>query len=184
MKSKNEPTIEQQQAIDETDNCVILAKPGSGKTFTLSCKVKCILPRLPFYKGIIAISHTNKASDELRTRCLSNGQDKKGSFFGTIDSFFFREIIAPFGLHLFGKPIEELNVVKLSEDKELNNLNLKFEQRFFANICANHLPLLAGYYRNGKVALETFGFLGIYIFSFPNFKRFIVRQDFGCHTTG
>ena len=45
-------TPEQQKVIDEPGNCVVLAKPGSGKTFTLSIKIKSILPTLPAHKGV------------------------------------------------------------------------------------------------------------------------------------
>ena len=30
----NEPTHEQMKIIEEQDSCVVIAKPGSGKTFT------------------------------------------------------------------------------------------------------------------------------------------------------
>ena len=60
------PTEEQKNAIDYSQSMVIIAKPGSGKTFVISEKIRNILPALPDYKGVIAISYTNKASDELK----------------------------------------------------------------------------------------------------------------------
>ena len=45
------------------------------------------IPDLPEYKGVIAISFTNKASDELKRRCKQRCADTKQSFFGTIDKF-------------------------------------------------------------------------------------------------
>ena len=80
----NEPTDQQSRIIAETSSCVVIAKPGSGKTFVLSEKIKRIIPGLIDYKGVIAISYTNKASDELKRRCLSGGLDKKCSFFGPL----------------------------------------------------------------------------------------------------
>lgn len=97
------PTEAQQAVINESRNCVVLARPGSGKTFTVTCKIRQILPALLPHQGIIALSYTIKASNELKDRCLAGNIDKKSSFFGTIDSFFLSEIIAPFGGHILGK---------------------------------------------------------------------------------
>jgi len=85
---EHEPTPEQNKIIEETSNCVVIAKPGSGKTFTIAFKIRSILVDLPHYKGVAAISFTNKASDELEHRSLPRGVDRKNSFFGTIDKFF------------------------------------------------------------------------------------------------
>ncbi len=98
------PTPEQERIIAEKSNCVVIAKPGSGKTFTLAHKIRKILLQVPDYKGIVAISYTNKASDELERRCLATGVNRKSSFFGTIDKFFISEIIIPFGDRVFGHP--------------------------------------------------------------------------------
>ena len=59
-----EPTQEQQMIIDYSRNTVVTAKPGSGKTYTVVEKIFKVLTSLPDYKGVIAISFTNKASDE------------------------------------------------------------------------------------------------------------------------
>jgi len=56
------PTAEQKKAIDYPGSMVIIAKPGSGKTFVIAEKIRSILPVLPDYRGVIAISYTNKAS--------------------------------------------------------------------------------------------------------------------------
>ena len=95
-KMPKTPTDEQKKAITCLGNTVITARPGSGKTFTISLKIaeesKTLLP----FQGIIAISYTGKASDELKTRCEHLGTKRNSSFFGTIDSFCVREIINPF----------------------------------------------------------------------------------------
>lgn len=59
------PTPEQKEIIDYTGHTVVIANPGSGKTFTISRKIISILGELEFYQGVIAISYTNKASREL-----------------------------------------------------------------------------------------------------------------------
>ena len=92
---------EQKAIIKEESNCVVIATPGSGKTFTLSQKCRKIISSLPDYRGIIAISYTNKASNELKHRTILNNLNPKNSFFGTIDKFCVIEIIIPFGKHVF-----------------------------------------------------------------------------------
>ena len=95
-----EPTQEQQMIIDYPRNTVVTAKPGSGKTYTVVEKISKVLASLPDYKGVIAISFTNKASDELKKRCNQKGMSVKQSFFGTIDKFYISQIIIPFASHL------------------------------------------------------------------------------------
>ena len=65
---------------------------------------------MPEYKGVIAISFTNKASDELKRRCKQRCADTKQSFFGTIDKFYISQIIIPFSSHVTGN-ITEYEIV-------------------------------------------------------------------------
>lgn len=109
------PTKEQQDIIDNDGSCVVIAKPGSGKTFTLSMKIAKILTTLPSHKGVIAISYTNKASRELRDRTLKITSDTKATFFGTIDKFCLTELVIPFLRHQNGLPRREVRVVKIQE---------------------------------------------------------------------
>ena len=80
-------------------NTVVMASPGSGKTFVISEKIKKILgdDALLNYQGVIAISYTRKASGNLKRRTLVDGVYSKNSFFGTIDSFCLTQIVLPFG---------------------------------------------------------------------------------------
>ena len=59
-----EPTEEQSKILQQKGNIVITAKPGSGKTYTIVEKIARVIPDLPEYKGVIAISFTNKASEQ------------------------------------------------------------------------------------------------------------------------
>lgn len=76
-----EPTQEQLDVLKCDSNIVVTAKPGSGKTYTVVEKIALIMPTLPDYQGVIAISFTNKASDELKRRCKQRGITPKQSFF-------------------------------------------------------------------------------------------------------
>ena len=81
------------------------ARPGSGKTFTLVRMIACESESLLSYQGVIAISYTNKASDELKERCDRLGVNRNRSFFGTIDKFCIGQIIAPFVPHITGQKL-------------------------------------------------------------------------------
>lgn len=116
-----EPTSEQKAAIDCEGNVVVTARPGSGKTFTLARMIAKESLCLLSYQGLIAISYTNKASDELRDRCKRLGVERKMSFFGTIDGFCLGEIVAPFVSHITNKTIN-LNLVENENCQEWSNL--------------------------------------------------------------
>lgn len=122
MKTKN-LTQQQELAINYSHNMVITACPGSGKTTVVEEKVRNILPTINAHQGIIAITFTRKASQELRNRCNSNNYDTKQSFFGTIDKFCLEELIYPFLSHLWGKSASECEVVE-KLDKKYNELFL------------------------------------------------------------
>lgn len=95
MTSLN-PTDEQSKIISASGNVVVLACPGSGKTFTMSRMIAKESDALLSFQGIIAISYTRKASAELEDRCRELGVVGGRSFFGTIDSFSYVELILPF----------------------------------------------------------------------------------------
>src|SRR5687768_7085896 len=98
------PTKEQQDIIGHAGCLVAIARPGSGKTYVVTEKIRNVIEHLPSHRGVIAISYTNKASNELHRR-VGKAQSTAGkSFFGTIDRFCDREIIFPFLPHLWGRP--------------------------------------------------------------------------------
>ena len=108
MKKATKPTDEQVKIIKEQGNLVVTAKPGSGKTYTIVEKILDISKQLLSYQGVIAISFTRKASQELELRYKTRNTESTSHFFGTIDKFYISEIIIPFSKMLFdkGKPLE------------------------------------------------------------------------------
>ena len=161
------PTNQQQKIIGASGNLVIVANPGSGKTFVLSEKIKTILPELIETKGVIAISYTNKASQELKSRCLKNGLAPKASFFGTMDKFYLSEIIIPFAKQLFGIPKIDISVVKrsdLTDDirEELESLDNVIDPD---NLPKEHVLMLKKMFLDGKIILESVGLLSVYVFN-------------------
>ncbi|MDO9567213.1 MAG: ATP-dependent helicase [Candidatus Desulfaltia sp.] len=169
-------TKEQKNVINFDGSLVAIAKPGSGKTTVLSRLIKRKLPDLPSHQGVIAISYTNKASDELKKRSTSGGIDIKASFFGTIDKFCDSEIIIPFLPHLWGRPEKEITVTKISDLSE-------DEQEAFSGITENtvsldqleeHLGAIRSWFKKGVLFLETNGALAQYtIENSPACQRYL-----------
>ena len=175
------PTDEQQKIIDCPGNIVVIADPGSGKTYTLSIKIKKILELLSGNKGIIAISYTNKASNELRQRSLSGGIDKKQSFFGTIDKFFISELIFPFLPRLFGTPSEELSIQSykkvFAEDSNEYQIAAEIEKlKNKPNI--SQISFMENYYKSGIIFLELIGALGCYVFERVKTARLYLKSKY------
>ncbi|MED2970172.1 ATP-dependent helicase [Bacillus subtilis] len=157
---------EQVEILSCPDSLVVLANPGSGKTFTISSKIRSILPELPEYQGIIAISYTNKASDELKSRTLKgNTMNKKSSFFGTIDKFFLNEIIYPFASHLFTKNTNDFEIIDGSNEHKIIKFKEKFKdiglkQRLKKK---EYIDKLRYFYERGEILIDTIGSFAVYI---------------------
>lgn len=113
-----QPTMEQMKVIEYDGNCVITACPGSGKTFTIVEKIKCHTKNLKSYEGIVAISYTNKAADEIKNRL--KGKNKKNFFIGTIDRFCLSEIIFPFSKFLIKKNIDSFEIINNDNSGDKN----------------------------------------------------------------
>jgi superfamily I DNA/RNA helicase len=161
------PTEQQKLIINYTKSAVIIAAPGSGKTFVVSEKIKNILGNLLEFQGVIAISYTNKASSELRERSLKNGISPKGSFFGTIDKFFISEIIIPFAKQLFGLPRNIVKVIRIESLKEDEQTQVSEVQRVgkLIDLDVDHIKLLKKYFLEGVLFIELVGIFANYIFT-------------------
>jgi DNA helicase-2/ATP-dependent DNA helicase PcrA len=163
-------TDEQLAILAEVANCAIIARPGSGKTTTVARMIQLRLARIPSHRGVIAISYTNKASDELKNRAVGDGRDKKSCFFGTVDRFSLSEIIFPFGSRVLGVPKGEIEVVKLEE------LNIKHSLGFNKDVLVNgttmrhHIPELMRLFSEGVVVLETLSYV----------SNFVLRNSIAC----
>lgn len=69
MQRPNDVNDAQWQAIiHPTQHVLIVAGPGTGKTHTLVYRVLCALENLSTSKRILAVTFTNKAAQEMRTR--------------------------------------------------------------------------------------------------------------------
>jgi superfamily I DNA/RNA helicase len=107
------PTDEQDLYIDAPANAVLIACPGSGKTFACTrrflkrASVKCI-------RGVAYLSYTNTAVDEARREITSLGGERylrPPHFLGTIDAFLMRFVFIPFIRLVAGEvPLEDFRV--------------------------------------------------------------------------
>ncbi len=154
--NKMKLTEEQFNIIENDGNIVVIAVPGSGKTTTITYKIQKILLDILDYQGVIAISYTNKASDELKERVSKIVPDIFNSFFGTIYSFYISEIIIPFSKYLFNIK-DDLNVVSVDDIEETINLNNFSDNKEKIKFLVNKLKI-------GIVILECIPELANYIF--------------------
>lgn len=161
------PTSQQILIIKHDGNAVVIAAPGSGKTFVISEKIKRNLKLLLEHQGIIAISYTNKASLELKKRSLSNGENPMSSFFGTIDKFFLSEIIIPFAKQLFGLPSKQIKIIKIiSLPYENQNDFIWFNRNLsLGQITQGQIEIFKSYFLSGLIMIETIGVFANYVFT-------------------
>jgi DNA helicase-2/ATP-dependent DNA helicase PcrA len=143
---------------------VVVARPGSGKTSVLTEKIRRLLSEVRDYQGVVAISFTNKASEELEHRCKANGFDVKQSFFGTIDEFCLREIIRPFARHV-RRVAAEMAVTKFGELPEALTPLLPSRPIQHAHLAdtPQFLPFLWAALTRGYIPLEAVGMLACHI---------------------
>lgn len=156
--SNIQPSTEQQLIIDDSSNIVVTAKPGSGKTFTVVEKIENITEELLDYQGVIAISFTKKASNELSKRCKKKNIPPKASFLGTIDGFYVSQIIGPF-LKYISRTSCEMKVVSGFDQHPIYGDLKKISEGMTTDL----EKLLIKSFKEGIVFLEILGEIAIYI---------------------
>lgn len=93
-------SLEQQAACEESNNILLTACPGSGKTRTLTRKLAYQALKEPLSHRLnIAITYTNRAADEITNRLSDMGVDLENIWTGTIHQFCMKFIIRPYGMY-------------------------------------------------------------------------------------
>ncbi|MGB8218702.1 MAG: UvrD-helicase domain-containing protein [Candidatus Methanoperedens sp.] len=123
---------ERKDFIKNLDTIDLQAVPGSGKTTALLAKLLILEKYLPFDdgSGILVISHTNAAVDEIRNK-IAKCCPKLFSypnFVGTIQSFVDGFLAIPCGHTLLGTCISWID-----EEKYKNNILKKFKRIYWSN---------------------------------------------------
>lgn len=166
-------TKEQLDAINYDGNLVITACPGSGKTTILAYKIATCLSYSKDYQGVVALSYTNKSSEELKARCRKLGAELNSSFFGTIDKFLINEITLPFLRQVWGGNERDLEIVKYTDlPQELKDKTNKYFERgdFHSNTSFDGMDSLKDVYLKGMVVLDFI----------PHLAFYIVRTSYSC----
>jgi DNA helicase-2/ATP-dependent DNA helicase PcrA len=163
-----EPTKAQQDIIEYEGNTVVLASPGSGKTFVLSEMIKRQLTKeeMLAYQGVIAISYTRKASAHLKRKSLADGVEEKNSFFGTIDSFCLSQIINKFGAYVFGYPTVEVAPIGLrglEEDSQAAFEWIDDEHPDYDDVSSDRWDGLYALFCEGLVLIEALELMALRI---------------------
>ncbi len=174
-----EATPIQNSIIECEGNTVVMASPGSGKTFVISEKIKKILgdDATLDYQGVIAISYTRKASGNLKQRTLVDGVWSKNSFFGTIDSFCLTQIIIPFGDYVMGRSacdIQPVAYCDLTEEQKENFRWITEGHPPYEDIKSPTWKLFYDLFVEGKVIIESLELLALHILkNCPACRKFI-----------
>ena len=95
------------------ENCDLLAVPGSGKTTALQAKLYCLskLSKNPTSKGILVLSHTNAAVEEIKKKLFfacPNLFDYP-NFVGTVQDFVDKFLTIPFYSKSYGHGITRID---------------------------------------------------------------------------
>ncbi|MEW6219277.1 MAG: UvrD-helicase domain-containing protein [Thermodesulfobacteriota bacterium] len=89
------PNPEQEQAIrSEARLLVVIAGPGTGKTYTLVSRLQHLLAQGLDPASLAAITFTNRAADEIRTRLAKGSADAAQVFVGTFHAFCLKGLRA------------------------------------------------------------------------------------------
>ncbi|MED7819072.1 MULTISPECIES: ATP-dependent helicase [unclassified Francisella] len=91
-------SVEQHAAVHCTENVYVTACPGSGKTRALTARIAKGVEELKYRSNkVLAVTFTNRAADEIKTRLEENYTIESGRVWaGTIHSFALEWIIKPY----------------------------------------------------------------------------------------
>lgn len=141
---------EQYNAIISDKNILLTAIPGSGKTRTLTNKILFEYEKFE-YRKIIAITYTNRASEEMEERIINQiGEIPQNIWIGTIHKFCLEFILRKYSSHspFLSKPFSILG--EEDDDKLIKELKSKYNVDLYATIdyslSENGLPNERKYY--------------------------------------
>lgn len=90
----------QKSVCQSSDNSILTACPGSGKTRTITYRLAYLSSMYSDSKQLnIAITYTNRAADEIENRLIEMDIDTQNVWTGTIHQFCMRFIIRPYSMY-------------------------------------------------------------------------------------
>jgi superfamily I DNA/RNA helicase len=125
----------QNEIIEATENIVVNACPGSGKTFSVAARIAHLLKERDFHhQGIAAISFTNTAWQEIEKK-LNNDFEidtpiQYPHFLGTIDSFLNKYVFLPFGHLILGCEHRPIQVGEPHQTWSVRNHDFDYDYYF------------------------------------------------------
>ncbi len=136
--------------IKELNTCDLQAVPGSGKTTVLLAKLLILERYLPLdsKQGILVISHTNAAVDEIKNKIAVHCPKLFSSpnFVGTIQSFVDRFLAIPYYIRLLKKKPYRI------DDEIYNEKALQFSQVFLSGFTRVEQNNAKAYLNNNRNA--------------------------------
>lgn len=130
-------TKPQYEAVIHKDGpMLVLAGPGSGKTFVLTCRIQELIEAGHVNPGnILVVTFTRAAADQMKERFLKmSGQETTAVSFGTFHSIFFR--IIRYAYQYQGSQIirEEQKYAVLREIIRSRKVTIEDEKEFISGI--------------------------------------------------
>ncbi len=147
--------LEQQDAVDHDSNLVVTACPGSGKTRVLTYRVIRALEFLDSTKHrVVAMTFTNRATDEIQTRLDQADIDHDQLWAGTIHAFALEWILRPYAPYI-ARIHRGFSVAdEFYTERTMTELKSDFGQQAYYDV--NTVRHRDGSVENEEVAAEIF----------------------------
>lgn len=132
----------------------LLAVPGSGKTTVLRAKLYCMAQNLPLDdgKGILAISHTNVAVEELKNKLQHHCPQlfEYPNFVGTIQDFIDTFLALPYYIQKYGHKVD---VIDANRYEQLCEIKMRYASGYLKSKIPYYKNIRYGFNDNGEEIL-------------------------------
>lgn len=132
----------------------LLAVPGSGKTTVLRAKLYCMAQNLPLDdgKGILAISHTNVAIEELKNKLQNHCPQlfEYPNFVGTIQDFVDTFLALPYYIQKYGHKVD---VIDADRYEQLCEIKMRYASGYLKSKIPYYKNIRYGFNDNGEEIL-------------------------------
>ncbi|EPS3433139.1 UvrD-helicase domain-containing protein [Vibrio alginolyticus] len=119
----------------------IQACPGAGKTTSLVAKLDILASQMPFTdkSGILVLTHTNVAVDEIKSKLGYNGSKILGypNHVGTFQSFVNKYLAIPMYVRVFNTKPEKIDS-EIFHEKLVSLMESNWVGRFILKLCEQH----------------------------------------------